>query len=525
MKKLFLLFALILTFVYLALTNLSTATPAGFVYTKGINFYLDGKPYYFAGCNSYDLFTYGDGYNDSTVDYIENYFMDKAGIDAIMNQMATDGVQVVRTWGFSHETWHGFEPAKGKYNEAQFMLFDYILESARKNGIKVLIVLENYWEAYGGIDTRLAWEGLPGVSHANRAKFFTNEGCKEQYRNYIKHFVRRVNHYTNVAYKDDPTIFAWELMNEPRYQDAGENSTGTTLRAWVDEMAALIKSIDPNHMVGIGIEGHESRYGFGGDEGNPFVYLHQSPYIDYCTAHPYPDEPWANLSVDQTRRLIEAWIKDAHEVVGKPFILEEWNVHNNKEEYWTAILDEIEHHDAGGSLFWNYNDYSTSDFDMLHGNAILTNIFKPHAARMAAKSGVAGTPTPTAIPTPTPTITATPSPTPSPSPTLTPGTGCTVSYTIQNDWGNGATINITITNNGTTAINGWELKFSFPGNQQITNLWCAKYTQSGAAVTVTNEAWNSLIPAAGTVTFGFNINYSGTNAKPAIFTLNGQTCN
>ncbi|HYH05283.1 MAG TPA: beta-galactosidase, partial [Bacillota bacterium] len=210
MKKWFVVASLILIIALAALGNLTSAAPAGIVYREGTNFYLDGKPYYFAGCNSYDLFTYGDGSNDSTTDYIENYFMNKKGIDTIMSQMAADGVKVVRTWGFSHETWHGFEPAQGQYNEAQFMLFDYIMESAKKNGIKVMIVLENYWEAYGGIDKRLAWEGLPGVSHVNRAKFFTNEGCKEQYRNYVKHFVSRVNHYTNVAYKNDPTLFAWE---------------------------------------------------------------------------------------------------------------------------------------------------------------------------------------------------------------------------------------------------------------------------------------------------------------------------
>ena len=125
-------------------------------------------------------------------------------------------------------------------------------------------------------------------------------------------------------------------------------------------------------------------------------------------------------------------------------------------------------------------------------------------------------------PEPTPTATATPTPSSSPTPTPTSGTGCSVSYTVQNDWGNGATINITITNNGTETIDGWELKFSFPGNQQITNLWCGKYTQNGPAVTVTNEAWNSAIPPNAAVNFGFNISYSGTNAKPVSFIINGK---
>jgi len=38
------------------------------------------------------------------------------------------------------------------------MLFDYIMDSAQRHGLKVIIVLENYWEAYGGIDKRLQWE-------------------------------------------------------------------------------------------------------------------------------------------------------------------------------------------------------------------------------------------------------------------------------------------------------------------------------------------------------------------------------
>jgi hypothetical protein len=122
----------------------------------------------------------------------------------------------------------------------------------------------------------------------------------------------------------------------------------------------------------------------------------------------------------------------------------------------------------------------------------------------------------TSVPTPTSTLTPTPTNTPVPG-------GCSVSYP-QNDWGSGATVNITIKNNGTTAINGWKLAWTFPGNQQITNMWNATYTQNGASVTATNQSYNSTISAGGSVDFGFNISYTGTNAKPAAFTLNGLAC-
>ena len=102
---------------------------------------------------------------------------------------------------------------------------------------------------------------------------------------------------------------------------------------------------------------------------------------------------------------------------------------------------------------------------------------------------------------------------------------CAVTYNILNDWGSGFTADVTIKNNGTAAINGWTLTWTFPGNQTITNLWNGTYTQSGASVSVKNMSYNATIGAnGGTVNFGFNANYSGTNAKPASFQLNGTTC-
>jgi len=89
-----------------------------------------------------------------------------------------------------------------------------------------------------------------------------------------------------------------------------------------------------------------------------------------------------------------------------------------------------------------------------------------------------------------------------------------------NDWGSGAVVNITITNNSTTAKKGWTLTWTYSGNQKITNIWGGEYTQSGSTITVKNSSWNSEIPPNGYVSFGFSISYSGTNAKPTDFKIN-----
>ena len=125
---------------------------------------------------------------------------------------------------------------------------------------------------------------------------------------------------------------------------------------------------------------------------------------------------------------------------------------------------------------------------------------------------------------PNPTLPAF-SPSPTPTPTVTANTGCTVSYVIRNDWGNGATVNVTIKNNGPEAINGWALAWDFPGKQTISNLWNGRLTQNGNKVIVKNASYNAVIaPNGGTVNFGFILNYSGKNLKPSGFTLNGTAC-
>ncbi|MCC8251519.1 glycosyl hydrolase [Saccharothrix luteola] len=102
--------------------------------------------------------------------------------------------------------------------------------------------------------------------------------------------------------------------------------------------------------------------------------------------------------------------------------------------------------------------------------------------------------------------------------------GCKVDYVVQNKWQGGFTGNVTITNLG-DPVDGWALRWSFPGSERFGQGWNATFSASGASVTASNVDWNRSIPTGGTASFGFNGTMTGDAVGvPATFTLNGTTC-
>lgn len=94
---------------------------------------------------------------------------------------------------------------------------------------------------------------------------------------------------------------------------------------------------------------------------------------------------------------------------------------------------------------------------------------------------------------------------------------CQVAYDVVNQWGGGFTGEVTITNGGETAIDGWTVEWNFPGGQSVTNGWSGQYSQQGSTVTVQNASWNGTVQPRGSVTTGFNASYSGSNPDPTTF--------
>jgi poly(hydroxyalkanoate) depolymerase family esterase len=111
----------------------------------------------------------------------------------------------------------------------------------------------------------------------------------------------------------------------------------------------------------------------------------------------------------------------------------------------------------------------------------------------------------------------------SPPPGSPPTGTCRVSDTIS-AWNTGLTANITVTNTGSSTVNGWSLVFTLPGGQSITSGWNATYAPSSGQVTARNVAYNAAIAPGASVSFGFQASHTGNAAAPASFTLNGSAC-
>ncbi|WP_181361726.1 glycoside hydrolase family 48 protein, partial [Streptomyces sp. MA5143a] len=109
------------------------------------------------------------------------------------------------------------------------------------------------------------------------------------------------------------------------------------------------------------------------------------------------------------------------------------------------------------------------------------------------------------------------------SPAAAAAVACNVDYKT-NDWGSGFTAELTLTNRGTEAINGWTLTYSYAGNQTLTGGWSGSWSQSGKAVTAKNASWNGTIAVGASVSTGAQFTYSGTNTAPTSFAINGTAC-
>jgi acetylxylan esterase len=117
-----------------------------------------------------------------------------------------------------------------------------------------------------------------------------------------------------------------------------------------------------------------------------------------------------------------------------------------------------------------------------------------------------------------------PPPTSPPPTSPAPASSCHVTYTKSSEWAGGFVANLTVNDTGTSAISGWTVTFTFPGDQKITSAWSASVTQSGARVTATNATYNAVISPGGSTSFGLQGTWTSNDTAPSSFSVNGTAC-
>ncbi|CAL0314538.1 unnamed protein product [Lupinus luteus] len=313
-----------------------------FVETRNTQFVFNGSSFVFNGFNAYWMMMVAAS-DKSQMSKISNVFA----------QASAAGLNVCRIWAFSDGSDHlALQTSPGVYNENVFQALDFVVSEAGKYNAKLIMTLINNFKDFGGRLQYVQWARNASVQIKSDDDFYTNADIKGYYKNHVKKVLTRVNTITKIAYKDDPAIMAWELMNEPRCTDA---ANAKLLHGWIEEMGAYVKSIDNKHLLSIGMEG------FYGDEtpdrkqynpgnytvGTEFIKNHLVKEIDFTTIHAYPDSWLEGKSEKERKDFLQRWVdihmNDSMIILKKPIIIEEFGrtINGNSVEYRDSFLSEV----------------------------------------------------------------------------------------------------------------------------------------------------------------------------------------
>jgi mannan endo-1,4-beta-mannosidase len=209
---------------------------------------------------------------------------------------------------------------------------DFILAEASKRNLRVILAFLDYWAYTGGAPQMSAWHNGAG----NREFFATSQTTREDYKKLVEAIIHRTNTLSGVRYADDPTIFAWELMNEPEIHPTALFSD------WVREMAAYVKRLDSRHLLATGQDSTETG----------LVELHD-PNIDFGTWHGYAE--YQKITARAFQQKINTFCDLAHNY-GKPVLLEEFGLAQpdriRGEIYKDWLSDIASNKDCAGWMVW-----------------------------------------------------------------------------------------------------------------------------------------------------------------------------
>ncbi|GER37888.1 mannan endo-1 4-beta-mannosidase [Striga asiatica] len=304
--------------------------------------------------------------DDSLLVYIEKDVFNSISNDAIM---------------------HRFQNMKSRRGHIYFFILPWlgknsVSAAAAKYKIRLILSLSNNYQDFGGRAQYVRWAKNAGAQTKSDDDFYTNELVKEYYKRHVQRVLNRINTITGAAYKDDPIIMAWELINEPRCQ---ADYSGDTVNAWVQEMASHVKSIDSKHLLEVGMEGFygdsfpdRKQYNPGYQVGTDFITTNLIEEIDFTTIHAYPDA-WLSSQDDDTqmvfmRRWMTSHWRDSKTLLRKPMVFTEFGKSckdkgfsiASRDSYMNAVYSSLYSFarggGIGGGLVWQILDVGMESY-------------------------------------------------------------------------------------------------------------------------------------------------------------------
>lgn len=365
------------------------ASHNAFVRVSGNQFTIAGKPYRYVGVNMW----YGAYLGSPEAD-----IGDRARLVKELDFLSAMGVTNLRILGASEKSMlrDAVNPAinnRGQIEREDILLgLDFLLAEMRKRNMRAVIYLNNFWEWSGGMATYLSWVNngeIVDPSDANTpwpaypiftAQFYREPKATALFEDYIQVITSRVNSVSGVAYRDDPTIMAWQLANEPR---PGHKSHDVAYLPdyyqWIKKTANLIKSLAPNQLVSLGSEGVMGCL----ESPQCVIDAHKGTGIDYMTFHLWMKN-WGWYDAAKPEKTFEGAKKTAGNYIkqhiafadklGVPTVLEEFGLERDlgqfspqaattyRDDFYAFVYGKIEQSSAQGGPLVGSNIWAWGGF-------------------------------------------------------------------------------------------------------------------------------------------------------------------
>lgn len=339
-----------------------------FICCEGTQFIRDGKPYYYIGANYWAgplLASPGEsGDWDRLMHDLD--VLQAAGINNLRVLAGGD-----EACPHTKNIIPFLQSMDGNYNQDLLTGLDRFMAELGRRGMTAVLYFNNSCDWSGGFvhyikratgeDSPIFWNF--DEYHEYCKAMMTNRKAQELFLNHVRFMVSRINSETGVAYKDDPAIFSWQIANEPR---AFADELHPNFISLLHESAALIRSIDTNHMISTGMEGQQ------GCENlvDEYELVHADPLFDYLTFHLWPNNHHFSNLYSVSDSVITNHLNVAAKL-GKPLVIEEFGLVRDggsldpaapattRNEFYSWLFDKVKVSSEKGDIlaganFWAF---------------------------------------------------------------------------------------------------------------------------------------------------------------------------